>query len=395
MTNFVKAVVANGATVDGVPLTGCTDYTDDVAEASVDDDGEWIAEDLMEGIWEVVVDLPAGYVHVNESGAQANDDNTLTVNVDENTYFTRQAAELTGGRADDGMEVFHIKDRNAGDGAAFNSLTIDGTTCVVTDEDVCGNNEHDDNTISVVLTASPGATVRLSSSATEPSPTPGRTTYSAAVTNRKATTVSLPMAGEREFHIHVAAEDGYSTNMFEPRGVDGEAGMARTVENFVVRRDADIRLDELTIQWRGDRIELDRTELGLSPGSPDGETGPVTGPTTVSVTLDKGDGGAAVPDDEALTLIPVGINTGFDLVAFSAILVDDPASSGQFGNCTDTSSAGAGTVEVEANETTAGTTGKGEAAICFSITDSNGQTDDLDARDPASSHVYRVILTRK
>ena len=388
VTNFVKAVVVGEGieAVDGVPLTGCTDYTDDVAEASVDDDGEWIAEDLMEGIWEVVVDLPAGYVHVNESGVAAMEENG------DNTYFTRQAAELTGGRADDGMKVFHIKDRNAGAGAAFNSLAIDGTTCVVTDDAVCGNNEHDDNTISVVLTASRGATVRLSSSATLPSPTgrTSRTNYSAAVTNGKATTVSLPFAGQRRFHIHVAAEDGYSQNRFDGQGV------LTAVPIFVVRRDADIRLDELTIQWGGDRIELDRTELGLSPGSPDGETGPVTGPTTVSVTLDKGDGGAAVPADQALTLIPVGINKTFDLVAFSAVLVDDPAFSGQFGNCTDISSDGAVTVEVEANETTAGTTGKGEAAICFSITDSNGQDDpNDDARVPASSHVYRVILTRK
>ena len=33
-----------------------------------------------------------------------------------NTYFTQQVAELAGGRADAGTKVFHIKDRNAGDG---------------------------------------------------------------------------------------------------------------------------------------------------------------------------------------------------------------------------------------------------------------------------------------
>ena len=32
---------------------------------SVGADGEWIAEDLMEGVYEVIVDLPAGYVHVD------------------------------------------------------------------------------------------------------------------------------------------------------------------------------------------------------------------------------------------------------------------------------------------------------------------------------------------
>ena len=80
----------------------------------------------MEGIWEVVVDLPAGYVHVNESGVAESDDDLDTDDVDENTYFTRQARELTGGRADAGTMPFHIKDRNAGDGAEFTSLSIEG-----------------------------------------------------------------------------------------------------------------------------------------------------------------------------------------------------------------------------------------------------------------------------
>ena len=42
-------------------------------EAEVDEDGEWLAEDLREGVWEVIVDLPAGYVHVTEAGRDGDD----------------------------------------------------------------------------------------------------------------------------------------------------------------------------------------------------------------------------------------------------------------------------------------------------------------------------------
>ena len=74
----------------------------------------------------------------------------------------------------------------------------------------------------------------------------------------------MPTAGSREFHIHIAAEDGYSKN-----SVEGD--QARIVENFTVRRNADTRVNTVTIRWGGDRIDLDRAELGLDP---DGETAP-------------------------------------------------------------------------------------------------------------------------
>ena len=49
----------------------CDSYTGDVAEASVDSDGEWIADGLREGIYEVIVDLPAGYINVATDGTGA------------------------------------------------------------------------------------------------------------------------------------------------------------------------------------------------------------------------------------------------------------------------------------------------------------------------------------
>ena len=192
-------------------------------------------------------------------------------------------------------------------------------------------------------------------------------------------TVSLPTAGSTSFFVHVAAEDGYSTN-----DADGAVENA----NFSVRRDADVRVKEVTISWSGDRIELDRDELGLDP---DGETDPVTGTTTLRYTLDEGDNGAAVPT--ALTLEVAGMNADFGEVTF-AVLTDDPPNSGTFPACPDEITTEAGDITVEANATGTETTGKGEAGICFRITDSDGAAPDPDAHDD-NTRDYRLILTRK
>ena len=133
----------------------CASYADDDGDASVDDDGDWIADGLREGWYEVVVDLPAGYDHVNMSGTAANDDDPGT-DVDENTYFTQQMVELEGGRADAGTKRFWIKDRNAGSDAALNSVAIDSNPpCALgAGTDRCVDNKRDDNSISVVVSAS-------------------------------------------------------------------------------------------------------------------------------------------------------------------------------------------------------------------------------------------------
>ena len=50
--------------------TGCDDFADEVVEVSVDDDGNWDVDDVREGIYEVIVDLPAGYINVSETGTE-------------------------------------------------------------------------------------------------------------------------------------------------------------------------------------------------------------------------------------------------------------------------------------------------------------------------------------
>ena len=79
----------------------------------------------------------------------------------------------------------------------------------------------------------------------------------------------------------------------------------------------------LTISWGGDRIDLNRRDLELDPGNPDGETGPVTGTVTLNVEVDEGDNGRDVPADVALNFSVVGKSTSFDWVTFSPVLEDD------------------------------------------------------------------------
>ena len=391
-TDFVKADPDATPAVTGVDLSKCTDYTDYEVEADVDEDGEWLARDLREGVWEVIVDLPAGYLHVDSEGRRNGETDFNTGGDNEDTYFAKQFGELEGGRASDETATFHIKDDNAGGDVGITSVLIDGDACGTSgDADTdwqapdarCVDNKHDDGVIGVKVTADRGATIRLSTSEEDPKPAaPGR---SVAVSNGKSTDVSLPKAGATTFYLHVAAEDGYSDN-------SDVAGGDRDIE---VRRDSDTRLNVLSIRWSGDRIDLDRRDLGLDPGNPDGETAPVTGVTTLSVQLDEGDNGADVPDDEALTIEAVGKNTAFDLVTFAA-LADDPDTSGEFGACPDEITTEAGTVSVEANATGTETTGKGEAAICFRITDSGFLADGTTVDSHTDNmNTYRLIMTRK
>ncbi|MCY4399160.1 MAG: carboxypeptidase-like regulatory domain-containing protein [Gemmatimonadetes bacterium] len=374
-TNQVLDNTADPPTVT-TAASQCDEYTGDVHEASVGSDGEWIADGLREGFYEVVVDLPAGYINVSATGTETEADDG---------FVSQQLVELSGGRADASTETFHIKDRNAGNLAELTSVEIDGTTCTTgtaasNTDNQCGNNDLDDATISVVATASTGATVRLSSSGTDPSPTTTGS-YSFGVRNGRASTVTLPEdAGTSRFFVHVASEDGYTTNAAADAG-------------FNYRRDTDTRMDMLTISWGGDRIDLDRRDLGLDPGNPDGETAPVTGTTTLNVLIDEGDNGADVPASP-LTIEVVGKNTDFDFVRFAADeLTDAPANSGTFGDCPATIDTETGTVTVEANAAAAAG-GKGEAAICFRITDSDGDATDVDA-NTNNMNTYRLILTRR
>ncbi|MYA44539.1 MAG: hypothetical protein F4Z31_22660 [Gemmatimonadetes bacterium] len=359
-------------TTDDTAASQCTEYTGVVVEAPVDAKGNWGAEDLREGLYEVIPDLPAGYVNVDSEGNQSGDSGFNTGGDNENTFFSQQFVELTGGRADDDTETFHIKDRNAGDGATLTSVEIDGTACTrgaATNpaDNNCGHS--DDGEFSVVVTASAGAAVRLSSSATDATPS-GSGTYSQAVRNGRATTVTLSKAGSRRYFVHVIAADGYSAS-------------DATSEGFHLRRDADVRVKEITISWSGDRIELDRDALNLDP---DGETDPVTGTTTLRVTVDTGDNNGDIPITD-LSVSASGMTTGFGVAGFGT--VDVTASPIACSSADFTGLSGNGTLTLPANS---GST-KGSDGVCFRIADTDGETN-ADANEN-NNRDYILIVTRK
>ena len=341
-----------------------TEGKDDViVEAPVDSKGNWGVEGLMEGVYEVTPDLPSGYISVDENGLVTGEDG-----FDATTFHSQQFVELTGGRADDDTEKFYIKDRNAGDDIVIMSVTIDGEACGTAGSGGsawtvptarCIDNEQDDDMIKVKVTASRGATIRLSSSDAEARPS-GTGTYSHPVANGEGTDVKLPK-GTREFHVHVAAGDGYTKN--DP---------SETPANFEVRRDADVRLNTLTVTWVGGTLKLDRDALDLDT---DGEDAPVTGAV----------------DLETITL------TGAPATATS-INVSATAMDAAFGNvavatgaCTTrTAPAGASTTPTAVTLTDHDTNSNTpeQATICISIGDWKSAEDSHDD----NGHQYQAIV---
>ena len=314
-------------------LTRCTDYTDVEVEASVDTKGNWSVDGLMEGVYEVIPDLPAGYINVAPDGT---DDETVE------GYYSQQMVELMGGRADDDTETFWIKDRNAESDATVNSYTINGET-------VSGTVDIDKDYFFINVNASDDATVRLLSGSN-----------SQAVANGDSTKVMLSEAGTRSYKILVTAEDGFAKD-------------SSTV--FSVRRDADVRAKMVTLEWSGDRIELDRNELGLNPDR-DAATGSTR---TIRVTVDKGDNNGAIPTT-ALTVMVSSMTEGFGVVVF----VDSDSDT-----CNFSSTTSSGSVTLEANTDAA----KGSDDICFQIMDK--KKSDMDDKNDDNHRSYRLILTRK
>ena len=347
------------------PATGCDDFADeDPVEATVDDKGNWEAEDLREGYYEVVVDLPAGYINVSETGTTTTTDAGFT---------SQQFVELKGGRADASTDPFHIKDRNAGAEAVLTSVQVNGDPCntgaaATNTENQCGHAA--DGEISVEVVVSDGATVRLSNSATN-SRISTSTMRSLAVDTEDGTEFTLAKPGTERFYVHVAAEDGYSTNTAADAG-------------FNVRRDADVRVKEVTILWSGDRIELDRDALNLDP---DGETDPVTGTTTLRVTVDKGDNNGDIPITD-LSVTAMSMTTGFGVVSWGT--VDVTASPIACSAAFDGLTVGDGTLTLPANTSTT----KGSDGVCFRIVDTDGDATDADA-NANNTRDYILIVTRR
>ena len=356
---------------DGTALSRCTAYADVVEEADVDANGNWSANGLREGIYEVIVDLPAGYEHV------ANDGTTTQTTTP--SLFTQQMATLTGGRADATTETFHIRDRNASADAGTATVTVDAAACTLgtgttNAENRCGSTGNATGSYTVVVTAPTGATVRLSNLGTDDNVNTAAA-RSFPVNNRRASTVTLSDPGTERFYVHVRSQDGYQTN--------GAAGLDNaSTSSFTLRRDADVRAGSVTLRWDGGIIVLDRRELGLDPGNPDGETGDLQGLTTIRVTVSGADGTDRDVPISALTVEAASVTTGFGVVTFEDYVA------------TETTHCDGGIVDTSGNITlpnsTSSTTGRD--GICFRITDSDGDTTDVDAG--TKTRDYLLIVTR-
>ena len=350
----------------------CTEYTGEVAEASVDDDGNWDAPDLREGIYEVIVDLPAGYVNVSATGTETEADAG---------FVSQQLVTLTGGRADASTQTFHIKDRNAGSESALTSVTVDAAACTTSSLDATSNASnqcgHDtDGSFTVVVTASPGAVVRLSNLGDDDDVNTAAM-RSFQVNNGRASTVTLSDPGSEAFFVHVRSEDGYSTN--------GTAGLnTAATEGFTLRRNADVRARMVTIKWSGGIIELDRRELGLHPGNPDGETGDLQGLTTIRVTVSGADGTDADVPITVLDVEAVSMTTGFGAVNWEDYTATDAVHCDGLAGATDAA-------QITLPNSAGGTTGRD--GICFRITDTDGDATNADA-NTANVRDYILIVTR-
>ena len=359
--------------------TRCTEYTGVVEIASVDARGNWSKGGLREGVYEVVVDLPAGYVNVDSKGRVSgetdfNVQTTGTTDENEGTFHRKQIAQLAGGRADAGTATFHIKDDNAGDGIEISSVLVDGDACGTntagsawTSPDVasadarCADNDPDDGSIDVTVTASTGATIKLSTSAS--TTVPSSTVRVISVTNGEKTAVSLPK-GRTTFFLHVAAEDGYADN----------SGVPSTDRDLQVGRNADVRLNSVTIKWSGVTLTLDRDELDLDP---DGEDKPITGAVDLgTITL------TGLGEETTLTSVSgTAKDAAFGSVAVTAAVC--PATQADTNAASSALTTGATLTDHDSNDDT-----PIQLTVCFSIGDYKSDTDE----NEANGHQYQAVL---
>ncbi|MDE2980288.1 MAG: carboxypeptidase regulatory-like domain-containing protein [Gemmatimonadota bacterium] len=90
-----------------------------VTTVTVDESGDWFAEGLLEGYYEVSLVLPHGYVNSTDAGAQTGTNGTAG-------YFDSQVADgLTdGSRSGDRLSTFHIVNRRATTGTDAPTVRI-------------------------------------------------------------------------------------------------------------------------------------------------------------------------------------------------------------------------------------------------------------------------------
>ena len=188
------------------------------ATASVNAKGEWEAENLVEGMYEVTVDLPARYTHSDMDGEFATPANGT------NGYYDSQVAELDDGRGSDyDLETFHIVRTGASTGTTEPTREIKDGTRVLPDTDPYVT--YDKSSVSLELTNADDSEDAV---------------LEVAIAGGKFQTFESGEAGtwrlaegDNTLSVKVTADNGYET--------------ATTDVGEAVHRDADTRLKGLEI----------------------------------------------------------------------------------------------------------------------------------------------------
>ena len=197
--------------------------------AEIDEDGGWFVEDLLEGHYEVTLDLPSGYRNSDEEGGIA---------ADGTGYSDSQVATLTDGSrsSTDDLLPFHIVNFRANAGADAPSAVVKNGATVLVDAD---NTAIEDdfipyNTSSVSLTltnavGSEGATLKVG------------TKY---FTEKVPSSWALD-PGANPLMVAVKSANGYMTS-----GTEEEPAIATDPE-VAIHRDRDTRLKTLELDGNG------------------------------------------------------------------------------------------------------------------------------------------------
>jgi hypothetical protein len=228
--------------------TGCSTYaTGGGSTTEVSANGSWFASNLREGVYEVDLDLPAGYVTVTVDVG-----NAATVAAAE-----RKVVELEGGRSSEELDKFNIMDRNANAETVIETDTVRiGTTTRVALGTGGGTGTR--------TSAPEDAFVTYDQASVNLGLAPGLDSRGATfmITDGVATTPRRFTSGgswrlepgPNAIAISVAAQNGYGAAGTYPSNATTEGDL---------HRDRDTRMSAMSLQWQGGQHSRTRAELLL------------------------------------------------------------------------------------------------------------------------------------
>ena len=374
---------ANAATL-GIQASACDEPADeDEREIPVGKDGSWEATGLMEGVYEVNIDLPSGYELVDVAS-----DGTVTASTTINRFMV-----LKGSRADPERDVqkFNLRKFGAQTGTSITAVAADNQPCTAgnptsSGTTVCVNSEDGTVDLTVTLatatdaTSSENASIRIS-----PSMDDSKADGSFLVTNKKVKKVSLKQGQLFSFFVHVTSESGYQTNT------------VTADDAYHIRRNADVRMDTLVVSYNDNngavRLTRDRRGLNLHP---DGEVARNVGRTDMGkwVIDDAGDGTSAL----SLLLIARTIQPGYGSTVRILYSAGTSASGGAPAACGTGDISAGGTAELAADPTAATSPPAAQTRACIDIVDNNAAPDPSGVViDGNSDNVrrYQILFERK